>query len=404
MNQNRPFYSTNTNCYDESFKSSAPTMLNGQNVIVSQEQQRRICDILNTSINGRPFQYSTAPQHQFIQANKQFFPGGVHFSFGQPHFQQDNSCKCGTNSNTMQLPVNTYFPTAMEPQRNVDHASFPNFFQPLPPYTLKLHYDTSTSSDDLPNYSIPTPISKCRADLNNICSSLEHQNPVEVNLPNCSKLAADPTAFFPLPPVEFSSNGRKLTLTKKTAEQPAGHVVDVLDCSNKKKVSFSDLPPMKEEKCDKTFQFTTECICESKKCPDKNKKKSDCESDEEEKSKKNKEKKKKSKKKKEKNEESTDSDTSESEPKKRSWFGRRKNKSKNSKEDLNSSASENTESDTDKENMKKSRKTKKREKDDEASSGSETSESKKNGWFKRRSKSNSSGSENTDSNNDKMES
>ncbi|XP_030761737.1 pre-mRNA-splicing factor CWC22 homolog isoform X4 [Sitophilus oryzae] len=325
MNQNRPFYSTNTNCYDESFKSSAPTMLNGQNVIVSQEQQRRICDILNTSINGRPFQYSTAPQHQFIQANKQFFPGGVHFSFGQPHFQQDNSCKCGTNSNTMQLPVNTYFPTAMEPQRNVDHASFPNFFQPLPPYTLKLHYDTSTSSDDLPNYSIPTPI--------------------------------------------------------------------------------SNLPPMKEEKCDKTFQFTTECICESKKCPDKNKKKSDCESDEEEKSKKNKEKKKKSKKKKEKNEESTDSDTSESEPKKRSWFGRRKNKSKNSKEDLNSSASENTESDTDKENMKKSRKTKKREKDDEASSGSETSESKKNGWFKRRSKSNSSGSENTDSNNvDKMES
>lgn len=65
----------------------APTNFNGQNVLVSQEQQRKIIDTLNTSIVGLPFN-TTPMNHHFMQAQKQFLPGGVIFSFNpQPSLQ-----------------------------------------------------------------------------------------------------------------------------------------------------------------------------------------------------------------------------------------------------------------------------------------------------------------------------
>lgn len=57
-----------------------PSNFNGQNVLVSQEQQRKIFDTLNTSIVGLPFESPPMNNH-FVQAQKQFVPGGVVFSF-----------------------------------------------------------------------------------------------------------------------------------------------------------------------------------------------------------------------------------------------------------------------------------------------------------------------------------
>ncbi|KAJ8931887.1 hypothetical protein NQ314_015156, partial [Rhamnusium bicolor] len=90
---NRPFYSTNTNVYDQSVFSSAPSNFNGQNVLVSQEQQRKMFDTLNTSIMGLPYdnphQMHPCPGN-CMQAQRQFMPGGVMFSFNSQPLPQQN--------------------------------------------------------------------------------------------------------------------------------------------------------------------------------------------------------------------------------------------------------------------------------------------------------------------------
>ncbi|XP_050304884.1 uncharacterized protein LOC126742294 isoform X3 [Anthonomus grandis grandis] len=185
MNQNRPFFSTNTNCYDESFTSSAPTQVNGENVILSQEQQRRVCDTLNTSIVGNPNIFSEPGNNmnQILYAQKQYYPGGVlftfpsapttsfgqqqgqsfgpglcypcppvsyptpiqtapistpmDFSFQQPAFQQPMQC------------VNTFFPSSLEYQQMNQNALQQPYQYHREPYQLKFHNDRSTSCSDM---------------------------------------------------------------------------------------------------------------------------------------------------------------------------------------------------------------------------------------------------------------
>lgn len=110
MNQNRPFYSTNTNLYNEAIRSAgkctecekfalfflgwmvlAPTTLNGENVILSQEQQRQIYDIFNTSIIGNPFAQQISVNPPVLWAQKHVFPGGVTFTFGPPVIYQTSA-------------------------------------------------------------------------------------------------------------------------------------------------------------------------------------------------------------------------------------------------------------------------------------------------------------------------
>lgn len=50
--------------------------------MVSQEQQRKIFDSLNSSIVGLPF-HTPQMNNPFMQAQRQFVPGGVIFSFNQ---------------------------------------------------------------------------------------------------------------------------------------------------------------------------------------------------------------------------------------------------------------------------------------------------------------------------------
>lgn len=53
-------------------------------MILSQEQQRRICDIFNTSIIGNPFTQQVPVNPPMLWAQKHIFPGGVTFTFCPP--------------------------------------------------------------------------------------------------------------------------------------------------------------------------------------------------------------------------------------------------------------------------------------------------------------------------------
>ncbi|XP_050304883.1 uncharacterized protein LOC126742294 isoform X2 [Anthonomus grandis grandis] len=285
MNQNRPFFSTNTNCYDESFTSSAPTQVNGENVILSQEQQRRVCDTLNTSIVGNPNIFSEPGNNmnQILYAQKQYYPGGVlftfpsapttsfgqqqgqsfgpglcypcppvsyptpiqtapistpmDFSFQQPAFQQPMQC------------VNTFFPSSLEYQQMNQNALQQPYQYHREPYQLKFHNDRSTSCSDMLKGETQIPSSNF-TNINGVIQRLQQDL---ATLNTCKDLPCTC-------PIEFSSNVKKLVLSKPV-KQPSGHVIDVLDDKqngkkdNKPRVSFSDKP------VDEGAQVDNECFC-----------------------------------------------------------------------------------------------------------------------------------------------
>ncbi|XP_044755589.1 uncharacterized protein PF11_0213-like [Coccinella septempunctata] len=105
MNQ-RPFISTQLNIFDENRCVFSPSMIAGQPVMISQEQNRKICDSLTTAIaSNQPRNTScfcacsppVYPNQQQIwscplQAQKQGIPGGVAFNFSQPNYCCPPSC------------------------------------------------------------------------------------------------------------------------------------------------------------------------------------------------------------------------------------------------------------------------------------------------------------------------
>ncbi|XP_076266924.1 uncharacterized protein LOC143200330 isoform X4 [Rhynchophorus ferrugineus] len=151
MNQDHPFFSTNTNLYDGSVQSSTNATLNGQNVIVSQGQQRQVCDIFKTSVTGNPFQMNPAFQPQVMQAQKLHIPGGVCFSFS-PSIPQE-TCKCCQNikQNNSLFPIKSLFPSSLEQTNRTSYGFIGplNHNYPENRYKLRLHYNESTSTSDL---------------------------------------------------------------------------------------------------------------------------------------------------------------------------------------------------------------------------------------------------------------
>lgn len=81
----------NLHCFFLGWMVLAPTSLNGENVILSQEQQRQIYDIFNTSIIGNPFAQQISVNPPVLWAQKHVFPGGVTFTFGPPVIYQTSA-------------------------------------------------------------------------------------------------------------------------------------------------------------------------------------------------------------------------------------------------------------------------------------------------------------------------
>ncbi|XP_076266922.1 uncharacterized protein LOC143200330 isoform X2 [Rhynchophorus ferrugineus] len=260
MNQDHPFFSTNTNLYDGSVQSSTNATLNGQNVIVSQGQQRQVCDIFKTSVTGNPFQMNPAFQPQVMQAQKLHIPGGVCFSFS-PSIPQE-TCKCCQNikQNNSLFPIKSLFPSSLEQTNRTSYGFIGplNHNYPENRYKLRLHYNESTSTSDLLEGRNQIPVSMGFPDLSGICGYL-HQ----LRSPNGP---VDTTAPTPREPI---SSARKLVLQKKT-EPITAHVVDVLDepknANDKKKVSFSGGPRSVSGTQDQAVQISNDCSCGVKKC------------------------------------------------------------------------------------------------------------------------------------------
>ncbi|KAL1494744.1 hypothetical protein ABEB36_010291 [Hypothenemus hampei] len=285
MNQNRPFFSTNTNLYDETFRSCEPTILNGENVLLSQEQQRRVYDILNTSIIGNPSGVMWCAQ-------KQFFPGGVLFTFPNPHTQITNNnqptcCQCchppappianGTSMqfNPASVPFNSFFPSSIDfPLIKAQNSTKEQFL-------LRFHNDRSTSCSDLSSPFLSLPIMKGYPKLHSLTAISDCiKQPQKCPESNCDTSSM---VLSPFPLIEFPSNARKLVLSK-IVPKVSGHVVDVLndkteESNNMKKVSFSDDKQENQTK-DQEVQITTECICRDEKHKSKdNTRKSDSDSE-----------------------------------------------------------------------------------------------------------------------------
>ncbi|XP_060534157.1 uncharacterized protein LOC132706694 [Cylas formicarius] len=158
MYQNSPFYSTSSNVYNESFKNFAPTSILGQNVIVSQEQERRISDVLNTAIIGVEPSACFAQNIPIQAAQKRIVPGGVIFSFPAESPNQQQFCPChpiSTQPRSSEI-VQSGSPSALEQQRALDAIQkggleFMQYQEHLHkhPFQLKFHYDVSTSCTDL---------------------------------------------------------------------------------------------------------------------------------------------------------------------------------------------------------------------------------------------------------------
>ncbi|CAH1099768.1 unnamed protein product [Psylliodes chrysocephalus] len=213
-----PFISNSTNLTDESFFSSAPTFINGQNVFVSQEKNRKILDSVHTSVIGNPpISYNGISSYGFypgnyIKAEKHFLPpSGVLFTFS-PHFGQHYGT---TNHSTQAHQINPLFSNLNElpnlnsfcctnhamPRRtggvsgmghphnaippngfggaDYQHLSQNPFFyqcQKYPFYKLKFHMDNCTSCSDLLNGITQVPGSQGTADFNNICGlNIKHE-------------------------------------------------------------------------------------------------------------------------------------------------------------------------------------------------------------------------------------
>ncbi|XP_019762865.1 uncharacterized protein LOC109539526 isoform X1 [Dendroctonus ponderosae] len=250
MNHN-PFCSINSNFYDESFRSTAPTTLNGENVVLSQEQQRRVCDTVNTSIVG------FSGNQPMLCAQKQLVPGGVLFTFpASANAAQGPYFRCSMYQPQVQPPpqavVSSFFPSSVE----YSQLNPCGFQQPQKTFNLQFHRNSSTSSSDLPTYFPKVPAPK------EFISSTPK---------SCQQCHTMQQLMFPSPPIDFSSRVKKLVLCK-TAGPPTGHVVDVLDpnADEKKKVSFSE--GQEQATKEEGIQMTSECICDTKRCKRQSKK------------------------------------------------------------------------------------------------------------------------------------
>ncbi|KAK9890833.1 hypothetical protein WA026_012179 [Henosepilachna vigintioctopunctata] len=104
MNQ-RPFISSNFNIYDETRCIFSSSFIGGQPVVISQEQNRKTCDTVMTSITSNqprigncccPIQQQAPPSNLSwacpLQAQKQGIPEGVLFNFPQQHYSVPLTC------------------------------------------------------------------------------------------------------------------------------------------------------------------------------------------------------------------------------------------------------------------------------------------------------------------------
>nr|CAI5818271.1 unnamed protein product [Callosobruchus analis] len=187
----------------------------------------------------------------YLQAQKQYVPGGVAFSFntGQPLLAQMQFPYNQTQLNNTFAQNPQCYPQPLQqhimvsslqpsPQQQLDAMQHKlmqcqkdlteimdvqqNDYQNIQP-SWKFHKNVGTTSDDLLNYHTQTPGSKSTPDFSNISG-------------------IDPQA----PAICHSSDIKKITLSKQV-EKPKGHVSDILDEENEKKtVSFNE---KRKEKC-----------------------------------------------------------------------------------------------------------------------------------------------------------
>ncbi|XP_072385403.1 uncharacterized protein [Diabrotica undecimpunctata] len=262
---NYPFLANNTNILDETFYSTTPTYINGQNVFLSQEKQRKMHDTLNTSIVGlappanSPHSLNIFTPANFIQAERYVGPSGVIFTFpaqvvrpsiGAPGLPQPcYPCMARPCPNPIMPTVNYPAPTTPQapidsvppamypqmPQMNQEQLSQNPFFlqnQPLP-----FHYDKATTSFDLLPGNTQVPGCRGAPDLRNISGVVYQQAQLadyhtrtagtlqNTNYGLFSDMSPDPCRY----------SQRRLRL-KATAIHPQQHVADILD----KPASFSD--------------------------------------------------------------------------------------------------------------------------------------------------------------------
>nr|CAH7738178.1 unnamed protein product [Callosobruchus chinensis] len=211
----------------------------------------------------------------YLQAQKQFVPGGVAFSFntGQPFFTQMQFPNNQPQFNNTFAPNPQCYPQPLQqhimvgslqpnPQQQLDAMQYKlmpcqkglteimdvrqNDNQNIQP-SWKFHKNVGTTSDDLLNYHTQTPGSRSTPDFSNISG-------------------IDPQA----PAICHSSDVKKIILSKPI-EKPKGHVSDILDGEHEKKtVTFNE----EKEKCpcdeevnqmiDKSVQVSLfTCCCSS---------------------------------------------------------------------------------------------------------------------------------------------
>ncbi|XP_057657704.1 uncharacterized protein LOC130894750 [Diorhabda carinulata] len=172
---NHPFILNSTNVIDESFFTATPTFVNGQNVFVSQEKQRKLFDTLSTTITGTP-QSSGYPQFysgNYIQAERYYGPHGIVYSFPSTHPNPQINRWSGNsyplspnvlrtdlpNSSSPSYPITYPGMGLRSPEYQEQLAQNPFYFQAqqLPAYKFKFHLNESTSCSDLLNTNNQVP-------------------------------------------------------------------------------------------------------------------------------------------------------------------------------------------------------------------------------------------------------
>ncbi|KAG5870959.1 hypothetical protein JTB14_037514 [Gonioctena quinquepunctata] len=238
MNSHQFFSANTNNC------NATPVNINGQSVILSQEQQRKLLGCLNTCIMGSPsnnpsvmFYFSPG---NFLQAKKRQVFGGVEFFF-EPQRSIQPPSQMNYNFPTVQVPDQyqepSFCPATLEQQIAMDglrkhglqcmeyqqqlsnNPFYPQYqYQPTNhPFQLKFHQNVGTSADSS---------NACYKSTSDFANAGGFSNMLtETQAANLRKM---------------ETRG-KLVLSKPL-DPPTGHVADVLDEMVEpipKKVSFS---------------------------------------------------------------------------------------------------------------------------------------------------------------------
>ncbi|CAG9857587.1 unnamed protein product [Phyllotreta striolata] len=239
-----PFVSNGTNYIDESFFTSAPVYVNGQNVLVSQEKNRKLLDTVRTAIVGNfQFPYNNNALNppslyngNYIRADKHFFPpSGVLFtfptthrhSFGnapQPHYfnVQDQSALGWGREPSELAQTGVHFPGFDYQQLSRNPFYYDQSGHPA--HKLRFHLDTTTSCSDLLGDNTPIHGAQIPSDFNNVCgiSARNVLNAGRQNACTSHTSAQQPGGS------EENKGVRHLSLCKP-ATPPKCHVADVLD-------------------------------------------------------------------------------------------------------------------------------------------------------------------------------